>query len=1067
MSVLASLGVRGLAHSVYRCRQCFITCSQLRKSLQAQAPFHFITGRYHATSQSSTAISNEFQGLNLTESSSRNVTHKDIKLPKGIDRPRGEAWTALLDPFLPLELRKDRIATVPAFADDRQAISYVLEQGRRKGNFDVLAHLGYVEQRWSALLWLVNTLVEEPRPLTFFRDATLTTPARWPRDKTLDEITSMSKAPESLLTPVEDEAIAMADPNVSLHDLTSVPYSTTRSSSIRKRRDALGHLWRTLGSLILMSASSECQNPTQILLNVVRIIAQLHRQGYIPERIYAEPRKGQALALRQPPLLHTLSNDIVNSLVTVVSVEPRPSEDLLRNVVEFKPEFWLEYVLWCCLHGGWLIEGAEIISKMKRQFSHDEWRLISWYSGSGTDDARMNEVKALKLFVGAHDSNFGLFGESQRDDRPSQKAISSEVVIAYIDGLLSLIESNDASAGTVSQTLQYVRELKDVLEGERMSLGISTWDEVVARFAELSNVSVENDPKIMESILELTETFGRELSATNAVANPSNIPSTSSSYMFDGSATSLGLYHRVLLAYIKGRDTDGALGLLAKLQHFTDQNKTRALHDFMRKLRQENLPDQTNPSNALLTRQDPNERLTGLDYPSFFPKIPSVILGALLDLITDSSAHEIGDWMINSQDVDGPLIPPELYSDQSLAPALIRFAAVAKDDTLLQALKKVQSRDVSGPTLLALVESYFLKCNWRGAVEAIGVINEYSMLDWDEKKLAKIVRALLQHLHKDAENEVSSRSINVLRLLFQGRLGQIWGSDPSTLDSIVGIIATAHPRLAEFSQAFLSNSHESKLRLSRESFHILLEGVTKAFGSITGQRLWEIWCRSPLATRTVREPDRSTVTNIPVSEKAELFSAGHDQPGPSRSPPLAPTFTGFIKPNLATMRIIIHQAVAEARESAKGNEQDDAFEQTIKDSTVLAWANDILKRQLNLRNIDIEHELGDLPIKRQALPRTQRLYSMSTMKSWKALYYENAAWAMANESKMRVFAITPEQEHAIFDATDSPGRRFLHCLAADFGLMSESFGEADERQVTVFKTNKKPEVPSLTVSEAA
>jgi len=53
-----------------------------------------------------------------------------------------------------------------------------------------------------------------------------------------------------------------------------------------------------------------------------------------------------------------------------------------------------------------------------------------------------------------------------------------------------------------------------------------------------------------------------------------------------------------------------------------------------------------------------------------------------------------------------------------------------------------------------------------------------------------------------------------------------------------------------------------------------------------------------------------------------------------------------------------------------------------------------------------------------------------------------------------------------FKPAPAAERCFLHCLAADFGLMSESFGEDKERAVTVLKkTRVEPLVPARTLSD--
>ena len=992
----------------------------------------------------------------------------DLKHPTDEQKADSKAWLDAIEGVLPTHLRRNGAEKVTTHNDARQHLSRTILQSRKRAGIDLLSQIGLAEQRWQALLWITDVLLQTPRPSTFFRDHAINTSARWPSDQSLDEITASSRAPESLFTDYPAEATAIADPSISLDELTATSHSTLQVRSHQQNREVLGEIWRALGSLILAAASENETNSSEIMSAALRIIAQLHYQGYIPNKVCDAPIQGGRRALRQPPLLHSLSSDIFNSLIDT-SFTFNTTDGINSHVhnSSLKPELWLEFVLWCCVHGGWLTEGAAIVNKTKSLQGGDRWHLVSWYTGPQPLASERTTRKARDLFM-LPKSDEDVSAEAAR----IRRVISSEVVIALVDGLLTAANSPDSTEEGPPYAFNRIQGLKSVLERDTMNLGTSTWDEVIARLAEMPDMNIEDHAGVMEDVLGLSQIFGREVNAANALDKPDRW-AASPAYVFDGSASAVGLYHRLLAAYVKARDTESALRVLARLQHFTDANKTSALESFLNRLTRNERVPRRKPNKASLDIADVSGRFQKLDYPSFFPNIPPAVLAALLDLVTESGEFDIGRWMVGSEDVDGPLIPKDLFSDQSVAPALIRFAAEAQEHTLLSDLRKVQSTAIGGETLVALTEGHLFNANWRGAARVLATIQQYESHEWSEKNLARIVGAHLAHMDFENPSEGLEEALRSLCWLFEGRYGSLW-MKPTHRDSLIGVISTIHPKLADALAPLLPVDHMSRLDLSLDAFEVLLNRATQSFGSGTGQRLWKIWCQTTTPYRQIRDPDCSTTANVPVSQKAEFFSTGQQQPGPFRSPPLTPNITGVIQPSISTLRIIVHQALVEMQDTERSEEpteidQEDAnpseLSSTAQVREVLLWAETLFMQKFNLQNADIYHELAGNVTVRTARKLSKPLYHKSTLRMWQAILTSNPNWLVANENKMRTFALDEFTQQMIFDEVGSAGRRFLHCLAADFGLVSESFGDEEERHVSVFKTPRKPEVPSITVGE--
>ncbi|KAI0482743.1 hypothetical protein GGR56DRAFT_205545 [Xylariaceae sp. FL0804] len=88
-------------------------------------------------------------------------------------------------------------------------------------------------------------------------------------------------------------------------------------------------------------------------------------------------------------------------------------------------------------------------------------------------------------------------------------------------------------------------------------------------------------------------------------------------------------------------------------------------------------------------------------------------------------------------------------------------------------------------------------------------------------------------------------------------------------------------------------------------------------------------------------------------------------------------------------------------------------------------------------------------------------YSDTTLK----LFRENPRWAQTYEREYRVFAGDPRERRLRFKPMKSPQRAFLHALAEDFGLDSESSDPEPHRHVCLFKTPRFVAAPSKTLSQ--
>lgn len=1022
-----------------------------------------------------------------------------VPLPHPHAKGNVDAWVAVLEPFIPTP---GSDLSVSFLQKASYLIPRILLEARRQANIDILFHIGVTCKRWATFMWIAHVLVDKPRPYGFFGvDLKSLESGQWPRDVLLDSGTAEDASSHKKAIPLAASFRLRRERNTAddlmlLDEFTDSGLPHRKGGPMAHLRDILGQVWQTIGRMILEASHDRAKGEADVVMQkALSILARLHHRGYIPDQVYA-CTPGTDDRLSQPPLLHDLSMQIFSSLSDAAydndlsawqdfpdgagnlqqQYENCPSLWKNFQMIRFTPGLWLELVLWCCVHGGWLKEGASILAETKNSAGDQTWSLICWKNIVTSPESKWSEIVERRFAIHQNPNDFVESRPELQGSRTTERTITAEVVVAHIDGLVSA--TSGANPGyKLQEVLEKIFVLKSFLEKDKMSLGISTWEALIARLSELPELSIDSYPRVLESILTLTDTYGRASSSANA-PQANHHQSLPAPYFLEGTAVTLSLYHRVLMSYIHSGDLEGALRLVARLQALTDTNKRKALGDFFKLLK-------SNKSSMTwgTRRKSPSaaaQSSTPIEYPAFYPNIPVDVLAALLDLLTDSGSMEVGRWMIYSEDVDGPLITKDHYSDQVLAPSLIRFAAASQDEPLLVSLSKAQSTSISGGTLLALCEARIVREKWQDATNVLRLMSEYSLHEWTIQDFTIIIRALLRHLKTPAKSPSYQSSAAILQRLLRGDLGQAWGPDFAQLDTTVGVICSLNPDLAKLCSNLLSHGHVLRTSMPTQAFNLIMQGVVSTFGSTAGKDLWQLWCEPLGEVRKISIPcpNHEGGTHKSVSRQ---FSRQEQQPEVLQKDIKLVSFVGSIEPGVRTLRYIVEQAFAESRSSSHTeniasdlkdtNRPSCTVHETPREVTeILHWAAHIFRTRFSLRPVDIKHELGGfLPISQAQILSPTTLYRGITFQVWDALSSTPSckSWALATEQTLRSFAADSLALQKIFDAAPSAERKFLHCLAADLGMNSESFGEESIRQVTVSKTTMPPVVPSLTVQDVA
>ncbi|KAF2843712.1 hypothetical protein M501DRAFT_925473 [Patellaria atrata CBS 101060] len=701
--------------------------------------------------------------------------------------------------------------------------------------------------------------------------------------------------------------------------------------------------------------------------HVLEILAYLHHMELISDQIYSDNPNRDLLALRQPPALHLLSSQIFTSLSDAAwnahetAAQKAKSSQVVQydwigreipgsrykvQVSSLGPEIWLELVLWSCLYGGWISEGAEIIAKLKQSSGEKRWSLICWRDMLAAVENPGNQIP----------------DKAYRDRKLVEKTISSEVVAAYVDALLNDIRINVGARGMAPQiALDHIRNLKRFLDAQNMSLAPTSWGAVVSRYLDWEGVVLERAPSLASLALRLLPAFREEIESINVSPNGALSESTSY-YTFEPSAAPLGLLNRTLNGFVEKGDINGLLTGFDRLQKYTDVNKRRSLEVLLSRARS------STQDGRDLVKGVFDSNLDASQFPAFYPQIPPHILSSIMDLITSSKAYEFGRWLLYSTDIDGPIIPDSMYNNAKIAKSLITFAFASGDKQLFAKILDRQklttgenNEKISNEVLLALLESQISSRDW-GSVQNLLKYMGQSPTGWNVTAAVLLARELLRleseiSLSGNEEKEQSFSQVKELfRFLVQNGYGNVEKGGHLTITSILGFLACTNREWAIFSSTLRSRSTAQAVSMSTQQFNILLEGAVQRAGSGEGTRLVKMWSRDIMPP----SPESGGLVTLPATrpkhhnEVDSLSPLEIDACIESHEPFL---FYGRVETDLSTLRIILSAFI---KENIDGMEQRNVGNyQLQEDLKMFNWLRKKMKA-FGLTATEIEHEVDGI-----------------------------------------------------------------------------------------------------------
>ena len=667
--------------------------------------------------------------------------------------------------------------------------------------------------------------------------------------------------------------------------------------------------------------------------DVLDILARMHHINALPATIYNySPAKDRSVVQR-PPTLYLLSARIMTRLSDVAwkkhwSSEMQkakghgyelPEPRAQPQLPQVGAEVWLDLVLWACVEGGWVSEAAWIISEMQNQNRYQglNWSVIGWDEICQTKSPKLGWTAILKLQIdksrlnqstGIQIANSGISSVDM-----GSRTISREAVSAVLDGIINRASAKPALYGSPIETIQkHTLDCIDLLNRGQMHTDANFTNAMVLRMVELA--TLEDMHSLKFSMTDIV-TWIPILSDPHP---PDYLGSQQTAYdSMDNSACILGLLHRILHDYSVRADYHGILGSLETIQNLIDGNRNGYIQEFADELR-ERLRQGQEDSNS----SEPYVKKTP---PMLHPHIPVHVMSQLLDTVAQNKFTKLGQWILYNNDVDGGILPSQMYRSTALQPALLDFATATTDDVLLNKVLEQLQPPLSQSILHALLRCQIALDKWPAVQDILHHFKNSKDTEWHSSDALSVAAAVLR-LDRVKLGQAGAAHPAQLTLMdiLRGRFNH--PQDPSAkldlskiqeanqLKRLLRSVPGNRFDFLTFEPIQEAARLSSKCQVPASAFSILLEEVVKQLGSRVGKSLWQRWC-------------------VPLSDHEARMVTNHDTIENSRA-----SLERVVVPTVSMLRSIIRQSAHKIQQQQSvGNKSDlyisDATENVIKSHT--------------------------------------------------------------------------------------------------------------------------------------
>ncbi|PGH23336.1 hypothetical protein AJ80_02589 [Polytolypa hystricis UAMH7299] len=919
----------------------------------------------------------------------RECTPSVLKIRKPFSRSRShrdddpQSWIGLLDQYLPLKLRQ---TTAQLGREEGQcdALRGLLAKSRKETGVDLLTYIGIKHARWPAVYAAINRILDEAETLKpAVRRRRLPSSFEWGEVGTMEEV-----AEHYPLSRHKNNPISCRDPSrPSLDDFDMFAQESAMHNQMgdgRLLNKGMEILWPTLGSLVLEAADLPAAESQVAMSYFYRTLARLHHMDFIPHTVYENILPQDPYTMGRPPAMHLLSSRIMHVLTDAVwsadqadavaeaiaAGEDPPVTRFKMRTRQLAPEVWMEFVLWCCVEGGYASEGVWILEQLRKR--QNKWSIKYWDNvfpkGGQIDASRIDgcetwalcEVKSKEPMQRSPDPFLGM----------GKRIISSEVVVALMDGLFNNISTVVGTRGDAPSNISnYVRMVSSLLQENQFTLSPGDFNSLVVRMVETGAVVPEATPRIPKEFLENAPRIWPRLPKAFSSISPLRI-------LYNNSAFLPGFYQYLLNIFASKGHILEAIDTFYKLfPAIKDATDTPLLSQSI-------TTAEGQSSIELISEKD-------IDQPSI--PLSTLTLRILLDAATNAGEHRFANKLFSSEGPNGPLIPASSQGDALLIPAILRHMTATDPNQLAIKISDIGDGSHFSVTVIKELISHSIEYReFEVTRKLLGVVQKPKTGQWGVRHVTHLAAVILELEGPINPDKMASDTSSADE---QARLGSLEQATQLMVDILNGDFdrkpdysrrlhhinyssATLH-KLAKMFRSIPSALSDAVSEVPllqtdpprgyvREipgyAFNRFMSAVVETRGSITGKRLWENWCTMPIPTTGAKQIrgdnyNNNNNNNTPIPRyrgHIHLQLPHHTFDGASKTKNIGKVAAA----DLTTLRIIMRAAYNDLNGLKHGREPVSRGMRPDRVQHVINWCQ-FRFRDFGLRSEDIEIERQD------------------------------------------------------------------------------------------------------------
>lgn len=512
---------------------------------------------------------------------------------------------------------------------------------------------------------------------------------------------------------------------------------------------------------------------------------------------------------------------------------------------------------------------------MIRSQTEDPWFAVHWTTHSTIQTSAAIDWDRVKLRTGGTVGRVeGYSGEKPLVDIPP-RTISVEVVLAVVESTLGsqILALKDRDRSLLS-AVRRVCKLISFLEPH--SLPAEYFDYLTVRMLQFETLDLSKPPEQLQSWSQAIE-WMRHLECTHKRPPPAIDFRYQS--IIDHSELQAGLSHQVLQAHLQAGYPEEAVGVFNDIQKLVDGSKMQAISSFI-----------SSPVDSRAGFFDARVNKKGPDFVDSHGQLPLYKIAGFLNMVTENNFFGLGEWMLFSDDVDGPIIPRRSFGHPSLSRAMVRYAGESDDDVILKLVLSDSRRSRRKPTvnfMRTMVNTYIRKLDVSSARRYLTQLTEAIGGGYSPDNLAHLAGTVLVLESRMPTlawavrkvTEITSLMQDILEGRFDGDVGGFYITQKTLFRQQVRHLLRIFDNLPSASLNEIAFKYLPYYRtgnaanLSSETFNIILKDVVAVRGAAEGREMWEMFCQDLESASESQMPESSDYSMVALDLPLE------DDPG--------------------------------------------------------------------------------------------------------------------------------------------------------------------------------------------